>query len=109
MSTTLLLCAAIVTTQPLDPRYCGPPLRLSSGKIYRNPDVIVQFRRAHPCPSTGRRSGPCPGWAVDHVIPLASCGCDAMLNLQWLPVATKSARGALAKDRWERRVYRCPK
>lgn len=114
MIRAIALCLLVSTSfaHPVDPkaetRYCGPPARDAKGKIKRSKAVIAAFKRLHPCPSTGRRYGACPGWAIDHVIPLASCGCDAVGNLSWLPNATKSGAGALPKDRWERRVYRCP-
>lgn len=57
-----------------------------------------QFQRAHPCPATGERSGPCPGWIRDHIVPLACGGADAPENMQWQSVAD-----AKAKDRWERK------
>lgn len=56
-------------------------------------------------PATGQHTGPCKGWAIDHVIPLAVGGCDAVSNLQWLPVEIKSCAGTVCKDRWERKVY----
>lgn len=106
----LLMLATTAVAGPLDEtRYCGPPKRDASGQIVRSSAVIRAFRAVHPCPSTGLKTGPCAGFAIDHVIPLASCGCDAVANLQWLPNAIKSAPGALAKDRWERWVYTCPK
>lgn len=89
-------------------RYCGQPRRGADGSILRSTAVLSAFKRTHACPSTGLRFGPCPGWAIDHILPLASCGCDAVWNLQWLPNELKSAAGALPKDRWERRVYTCP-
>ena len=51
----------------------------------------------HPCPSTGRTSGACPGYVVDHVKPLACGGADAASNMQWQTVAEGKA-----KDKWER-------
>ena len=89
-------------------RYCGDIVRTATGDIKRSSAVLTAFRKAHPCPVTGKATGACPGWAIDHVIPLASCGCDAVSNLQWLPVGIKTAAGDLAKDRWERKVYSCP-
>jgi len=55
------------------------------------------FMRQHPCPSTGRTSGRCPGYVVDHVRALECGGADAPSNMQW---QTMSA--AKAKDRTER-------
>lgn len=81
-------------------RYCT-----TSGRppIKRSTTTTGVFKRLHPCPSTNLPYGPCPAWVIDHVIPLASCGCDSVSNLQWLPTAD-----ALSKDRWERKTYQCP-
>jgi hypothetical protein len=108
MKLLVALLAISTTAIAADPRYCGEPLRTEAGAIKRSSSVLTQFKRLHPCPSTGKTTGACPGWAIDHVIPLASCGCDAVLNLQWLPNSIKSAAGVDAKDRWERKVYVCP-
>lgn len=89
----------------VETRYCGPPVRLADGTIRRRADVLAAFRRVHPCPSTGLHTGACPGWARDHVVPLAVGGCDVVSNLQYLPNEIKSAAGTLPKDRWEMRVY----
>ena len=56
------------------------------------------FKRAHPCPSTGRQTGACPGYVVDHVVPLACGGSDAPANMQWQTTAA-----AKAKDKVERK------
>lgn len=42
------------------------------------------FQRQEPCPSTGLRRGPCPGFEVDHAIPLCAGGRDHRANLHWL-------------------------
>lgn len=90
---------------PLDEtRYCGV-VREPDGTISRSNAVRDAFKRQHPCPSTGKPSGACPGWEIDHVIPLACGGCDAVSNMQWLPSEIKSAAGTLPKDRWERTFY----
>ena len=57
-----------------------------------------EFKRLHPCPSTGLPSGPCPGWIIDHINPLACGGADSPANMQW-----QSKAAAKAKDRWERK------
>jgi hypothetical protein len=85
-------------------RYCGAPRRNARGEIIRRADVIGAFRRAHPCPVTGMATGACPGWSIDHVIPLACGGCDAVSNMQWLPNALKST-AVTGKDRFERTIY----
>lgn len=89
-------------------RYCGPPARGADGSIKRSATVLTRFKQAHPCPVTGLSSGGCSGWSIDHVIPLACGGCDAVSNLQWLPNAIKScaaSTGLPCKDRWERAIY----
>lgn len=107
MIVAALLLAPVLAFAAPDPRYCGEPARTADGTIKRSRAVVREFRRMYPCPSTGKSTGACPGWQVDHVRPLASCGCDSVANMQWLPQEIKSASGAFAKDRWERRVYTC--
>ena len=43
----------------------------------------TQFQRRHPCPSTGKTHGPCPGWVRDHIVPLCKGGPDTVANMQW--------------------------
>jgi hypothetical protein len=98
--------------QVLDPivdyRYTGEVIRNPDGTIKRSNRVINAFKKQHPCPSTGLTSGACPGWAIDHVIPLVACGRDAVSNMQWLPLTIKACSGTQCKDRWERKVNHCP-
>ena len=54
------------------------------------------FKRSNPCPSTGRRSGACPGYVIDHVIALKRGGADAPGNMQW-----QTIQAAKAKDKVE--------
>lgn len=103
----LLLSYSAAFAGPLDEeRYCGVEniARNADGSIKRRSDVLREFRKLYPCPSTGLTTGACPGWAIDHVIPLAVGGCDAVSNLQWLPLSLKSCAG-ICKDRFERRIY----
>ena len=58
----------------------------------------TEFQRLHPCPSTGKPRGACPGYVRDHIVPLACGGVDASSNLQWQTLAD-----AKAKDRIERK------
>jgi len=102
-SIAMVIAAATVNAQQpkyQETRYCSGDERSST--------VVSAFRRIHPCPATGQTEGPCPGWAVDHVIPLAVGGCDAVFNLQWLPNEIKSCAGTVCKDRWERKIYKRP-
>lgn len=81
-------------------RCCVTPARTASGEILRRADVLSAFRKMWSCPSTGSKTGACPGWYMDHVIPLSCGGIDAVTNLQWLPEATWRD-----KSKWERKVY----
>jgi hypothetical protein len=71
---------------------------LAMASEYRSYSVKHEFHRQHPCPSTGRPTGACPGYVKDHIVPLACGGPDSVANLQWQTVAA-----AKAKDAWERK------
>jgi hypothetical protein len=75
---------------------CTSCARDSHGRIKRSATAKHDFQKAHPCPSTGKTSGGCPGYVVDHVVPLKRGGADAPSNMQW---QTKAA--AKAKDKIE--------
>lgn len=68
--------------------------RDASGRIHRDPAAKAAFRRNPPCPSTGRTTGRCPGYEVDHVRPLACGGADSASNMQWLTAAANQAKGS---------------
>jgi hypothetical protein len=68
------------------------------GKIKRSAATIAGFKYSHPCPANGKQSGPCKGYVIDHINPLACGGADAPENMQW---QTKAE--AIAKDKWERK------
>ena len=67
------------------------------GRIKRSPRAKRDFQKEHPCPATGKTSGRCPGYVIDHVEPLACGGPDDPSNMQWQTVAD-----AKAKDKVER-------
>ena len=101
----MILLSGMANAQPADQRYCysiSDIPRDLQGRIIRSSKPIYAFRSVHPCPVTFKTTGACHGWAVDHVIPLASGGCDVVENMQWLPVEIKSCAGKFCKDRWER-------
>lgn len=89
----------------VDYRQTGQVPRTDAGKTERSAVVLAAFREKYPCPATGKSNGSCPGWAIDHVIPLACGGVDAVYNLQWLPNTIKSAKGLDSKDHFERKIY----
>ena len=72
--------------------------RDSHGRIKRSAAAKNEFKRQHPCPSTGRSSGACPGYVIDHVRALECGGPDTSSNMQWQTVADGKA-----KDKIERR------
>lgn len=100
-----LLLIVLFFTSPAyaqdDPRYCGEPQRYADGRIVRSLTVLQQFERIWPLPEGELRDD----WQIDHVIPLASGGCDNLINLQWLKRSIKTCKGTECKDRWERRIY----
>jgi hypothetical protein len=70
--------------------------RDSHGRIERDPAQRARFERTHPCPSTGRTAGACPGYVVDHIQALKHGGADRPENMQW-----QTVREGKQKDRWE--------
>jgi hypothetical protein len=66
-------------------------------KIHRDHAAIQPFKQLQPCPATGRSTGRCLGYVIDHVKPPACGGADAPSNMQWQTVAEGKA-----KDKWER-------
>ena len=71
-------------------------VRNKHGRIKRSAAAKHEFERAHPCPSTGKTSGRCPGYVVDHVKPLECGGADTAFNMQW-----QTKADAKAKDKTE--------
>jgi hypothetical protein len=67
------------------------------GKIKRSTAAKAAFERQSPCPSTGRTNGRCPGYVVDHVMPLECGGADNPSNMQW-----QTTSDSKVKDKTER-------
>ena len=67
------------------------------GRYRRSTTAKNNFKREHPCPATGRSSGSCPGYVIDHINPLECGGADAPFNMQWQTIAEGKA-----KDKTER-------
>jgi len=80
---------------PLSVR-CGYRLRDWRGRYIRCSAARAAFERDHPCPSTGQPSGACPGYVVDHIVPLKRGGADLPGNMQW-----QTLEEAKAKDKVE--------
>lgn len=77
-------------------------LALSASIFARDLGEKRMFRALNPCPATQRTNGPCPGWVVDHFIPLCAGGADRPSNMQWQPLAQSRL-----KDKIEIRYCRC--
>jgi hypothetical protein len=71
------------------------PLELDA-KTERSEKQRAAFQRENPCPSTGKTKGACPGYIVDHIVPLKRGGTDTPCNMQW-----QTKEDAKEKDKWE--------
>lgn len=71
--------------------------RDNKGRIQRSASSKAEFKRSQPCPSTGKPTGSCPGYVVDHIIPLCAGGADDPGNMQWQELATSKAKD---KQEW---------
>jgi hypothetical protein len=76
--------------EPREP--CGWRLRDDHGRFVRCAAARAAFEAVHPCPSTGRNFGPCPGYVVDHIVPLKRGGADQPSNMQWQTIADAKAK-----------------
>ena len=70
--------------------------RDSHGKIKRSEHAKNEFKHGHPCPSTGKTSGECPGYVIDHIRALKHGGADSPENMQW-----QTVEAAREKDKVE--------
>lgn len=94
----------ISANQPYRKNYIAPGYnadpsvkRDKHGRIKRSSAAKAAFERDQPCPSTGKSSGRCPGYVVDHRMPLECGGADDPSNMQWQTTAE-----AKEKDKTER-------
>ena len=66
------------------------------GRLKRSRVAREAFQCQTPCPSTGLGQGACPGYVVDHIVPLKRGGADLPENMQW-----QTDEEAKAKDKVE--------
>jgi hypothetical protein len=78
-----------------------PAARTYSTRTPRSASAKAAFKRMQHCPATGKAQGACPGYVIDHIVPLACGGDDHPSNMQW-----QTTRQAKAKDRVERKGCR---
>lgn len=82
----LALIVAVALAAPADAR------------TKRSQSAKIEFKYQNPCPATGARKGPCKGYVIDHIKPLACDGADRPENMQW-----QTNADGKAKDKWERK------
>ncbi len=70
----------------------------ADARAIRSSSAKATFKLSHPCPVTGARSGPCGGYVIDHVIPLACGGPDAASSMRWQTI-TEAHRVRIANAR----------
>ena len=92
----IFLLALIFSASAIAGQRCDTCQRDKHGKIARSHNAKAEFKRLHPCPTTGKATGKCKGYVIDHIKPLKRGGKDRPDNLQWQTVAE-----AKAKDKWE--------
>jgi hypothetical protein len=68
---------------------------LAADASARSAAQVRVFKRNDPCPSTGQHKGRCPGWIVDHPVPLCAGGADTPANMQWQTVADAKTKDKL--------------
>lgn len=56
----------------------------TQARIKRSHAALQQFAQQQACPGTGLHRLPCPGYQIDHKIPLKCHGPDVPANMQWL-------------------------
>lgn len=71
----------------------------ANAETVRSSAVRLAFIKTHPCPATGTTTSPCPGYVIDHVIPLCAGGPDEPGNMMWQEI-----RASYVKDAWERKI-----
>lgn len=69
--------------------------------------ATYQFRKYNACPSTGKFSGPCPGWVMDHLESLRCGGKDIPENLWWQRIGEARVKDTQEDECW--RYYRGPR
>jgi len=90
MNKNIILCILSVAFTLLSPT--------AEARIKRSQSAKVEFKAGHPCPANGATKGPCKGYVIDHIKPLACGGADAPSNMQW-----QTEADGKAKDKWERK------
>jgi hypothetical protein len=75
---------------------------IGEAKTYRDPHQRTAFVKEHPCPSTHKTRGACPGYVVDHIKPLCAGGPDRPSNMQWQGVEESKSKDRLEREQCKR-------
>ena len=76
----------------------------ADARVARSATAKRQFARMQACPATGKNRISCPGFEIDHIVPLKCGGADSPKNMQWL-----TKRAHKAKTRREASMCLKPK
>jgi len=94
----------LVRSEPRDqaraqrrPIKCADCERDSAGRIKRSAGATRAFKRENPCPATGKTTGACPGYQIDHRVPLSQGGAGETANMEWL--TTQEHKEKTARER----------
>lgn len=66
--------------------------------LARDAKQVTAFRKTHPCPSTGKKTGACPGYVVDHIVPLCWGGEDSPDNMAWQDKAASYKKDVFERE-----------
>jgi hypothetical protein len=71
---------------------------LAEAKQQRSEKAKREFKVQQPCPATGQTKGACPGYIIDHIVPLCAGGEDSPSNMQWQTVEDAKVKN---KEEWK--------
>jgi hypothetical protein len=74
---------------------CGLLFLWMNAADARDRNVPAEFRKIYACPATGLKTGPCPGWNIDHHIALCAGGPDTIANMNWMTIEDHKAKTKL--------------
>lgn len=70
------------------------------GATARSAHTRSLFHKANACPSTGKFTGACPGWVMDHLKSLRCGGKDVPENLWWQTIAEAKVKDGQEAECW---------
>lgn len=69
----------------------------SQAATTRSSSQVAKFKKLNPCPANNKTKGSCPGYIVDHIIPLCLGGLDDPSNMQWQTKADSYKKDAIER------------